>query len=99
MTNVGFVREHNLQNGDVSDDRRRDGGDEEEDGRQEDEDHADPIPANEVSCACATNDPRWRTDQWNMRAIVWSAVCGVLCKPFHSKTAIQVDCGSGHGRL
>jgi hypothetical protein len=57
IANVGFVREHNLQNGDVSDDRRRDGGDEEEDGRQEDEDHADPIPANEVSCACATNEP------------------------------------------
>ena len=43
MANVGLVREHDLQNGDVSDDRRRDGGDEEEDGRQEDEDHTGPV--------------------------------------------------------
>jgi hypothetical protein len=69
ITKVGEIREHDLENGDVSNDRRRDGGDKEEDGCNEDEGHADPIQVSDVSCAFATNRSEGKTNQWIMRAI------------------------------
>jgi hypothetical protein len=55
VSDVGTVREHDLENANVSNDRRGDGGDEEEDGCEEDEGHTDPVPMSNVSCASATD--------------------------------------------
>ena len=55
VTDIRLVGEHDLENGDVLNDRRGDGGDEEENGRYEDQRHTDPISASDVSCVKVAN--------------------------------------------
>jgi hypothetical protein len=60
VANIALVSEHDLENGDISNDRRRDSGDQEEDGCDEQEGHADPVytvsvAAGEKGVMCATN--------------------------------------------